>query len=194
MAKYATKPSVGVWAGDAVGHALLKGMSVSTVVIEHDDLQTLPLGCVMSDEERYHNHHCSGHYLRDKLDDDDAYMHRCSLEYVCALTALVRKETHYRSPTILEDLLYQKNLWQYRVERLLDLMMCCTECQAEMSHAFNRGEGLTYYTDCDTSPCCFVRRMFDYGTVDPMPPRWNPSLYQDSTLDTLCVLTPVTED
>ena len=164
VTKYASKPNVGVWAGDAVAQAFMEGLGVTTVVIEHADLQTLPLGSVLRMNEQHHNPACSRHWLRKCIDDDDSYMHRCSIEFVCALAALVRKQTKYRSPTILEDLLYQKNLWQYRMERFLDVMMCCSECSAEMSRAFDRGEGLSWYPDCDTS-----------------------------TLDTLAVLTPPIE-
>ena len=38
VTKYATKPNVGVWAGDAVGQAFMEGLGVSTVVIEHDNI------------------------------------------------------------------------------------------------------------------------------------------------------------
>ena len=197
VTKYATQPSVGVWAGDAVAQAFLDGLGVSTVVLPHDNLQTLPLGSVLQINEQYRNEACSGHGSRQcsaNNDDEDDYMHRCSLEFACALAALVRKETHYRSPTLVQDLLYQKNLWQYRMERLLDVMMCCTDCAADMSRAFDRGEGLSWYPECDTSPCCFVKSIFHYGVFDPWPDRWNPSDYQDSTLDTMSVLTPVEED
>lgn len=188
IAKYATKPAVGVWAGDEVGQAFLTGLGCPSVVIEHNDLQSLPLRCVMSEETRYRNSNCSGHYLRTILDDDDSNMHRCSLEYACALSALVRKETHYRSPTILEDLLYQKNLWQYRLERFLDVMMCCSECVCEMSQAFERGEGLEWYSDCDTSPCCFLKYIFREGVHEPFS--HYEIEYADRTLDTLTVLSP----
>ena len=89
---------------------MLMGMGCPSVVIEHPDLQTLPLGCVLAEKERYQNRHCSGHWLRLCTEDEFSHMHRCSLEYACAVSALVRKETHYRSPTILQDLLYEKNL------------------------------------------------------------------------------------
>ena len=116
-------------------------------------------------------------------------MHRCSLEFACALSALVRKETQYCSPTILQDLLYEKNLWQYRVLHLLDVMMCCTECAGEMGEAFERGEGLEWYSDCDTSPCCFIKRIFREGVYEPFS-SFDETDFPDSTLDTLTVLTP----
>ena len=108
---HADRPDVGVWAGDAVARAFMEGLGVSTVVIEHNNLQTLPLGSVMSDDERFHNRDgCSGHWLRkpDPNEDEDSYLHWCSLEFVFAFAALVRKETHYRSPTIVSDLLSRK--------------------------------------------------------------------------------------
>ena len=110
-------------------------------------------------------------------------MHRCSVEFACALAGLVHKQSHYRSPTLAQDLLYQKNLWQYRMERLLDVLMCCSKCEAEMSRAFDHGEGLSWYPDCDTSPCCFVKNIFQYGVHCPLDKYWNTSDYQDSTLD-----------
>ena len=189
VTKYASKPNVGVWAGDEVGQAFLTGMGCPSVVIEHHDLQSLPLGCVLAEDTRYRNRHCSGHWLRKCIDDEDSHLHRCSLEYACALSALVRKETHYRSPTILEDLLYEKNLWQARVERLLDVMMCSSECACEMSHAFDQGEGLEWYSDCDTSPCCFIKRIFREGVHEPYSPYYRME-FPDRTLDTLTVLTP----
>lgn len=187
------KSTVGVYKGDEVGQAFLTGLGHPSSIIEHADLQSLPLGTVLRMNEQYHNPECSGHWLCRCIDDDDSYMHRCSIEFTCALAALVRKEIKYRSPTILEDLLHQKNLWQYRMERLLDVLMCCSECQADMGRAFDRGEGLSWYSECDTHPCCFIRNIFDYGVYDPMPDSWNPSDYHDSTLDTLVVLTPPIE-
>ena len=193
MAKYATKPSVGVWAGDEVGQAFLAGLGCPSVVIEHPDLQTLPLGCVLAEDTRYRNPHCSGHWLRQCTDDEDSHMHRCSLEFACALSALVRKETHYRSPTIVEDLLYEKNLWQARVERLLDVMMCSFECACEMGQAFDKGEGLEWYSDCDTSQCRFIKRIFREGVYEPYSPYYRME-FPDRTLDTLTVLTPPQDD
>ena len=118
----------------------MEGLDVSTVLIEHDNLQTLPLGSVMSDKEHIdHRDSCSGHCLRQTPDNEDleeSYCHRCSVEFACALAAWVRKETPYRCPTIVQDLLYQRNLWQHRMERLLDVTMCCSKCSAELSKAF----------------------------------------------------------
>ena len=116
-------------------------------------------------------------------------MHRCSLEFACALSALVRKETQYRFPTILQDVLYEKNLWQYRVLHLLDVMMCCTECAGEMGEAFECGEGLEWYSDCDTSPCCFIKRIFREGVYERFS-SFDETDFPDCTLDTLTVLTP----
>ena len=45
VSEYAAKPAIGVWAGDTVGRALLAAMGWSTVVIEHPNLEHLPLGC-----------------------------------------------------------------------------------------------------------------------------------------------------
>ena len=189
VSKYATKPSVGVWAGDAVGHALLAAMGYPTVVIEHPNLQKLPLGCVLDEDTRYHNRNCSGHHLRTHVGDEYDQNHRCSLEYACALSALVRKESKYRSPTLVEDLLYQKNLWQHRTLRVLDAMMCCFECAAEMGLAFEKGEGLEWYTDCDVSPCCFIKRIFKEGVYEPCT-TLDETFFSDCSLDTLTVLTP----
>ena len=199
VAKFSSKPNVGVWAGDAVAQAFMAGMGVSTVVIEHANLQTLPFGSVMSDQELHKTErkHCSLHGLRKSPpnnDDEDDYMHRCSMEFACALAALVRKQTHYRPPTLVQDLLYQRNLWQHRMERLLDVLMCCSEFVADMSRAFDRGEGLSWYLDCDTSPCCFLKTIFQYGVHYPIDKYWNASDYHDSTLDTLPVLTPKEDD
>ena len=198
VAKFSSKPNVGVWAGDAVAQAFMAGMGVSTVVIEHTDLLSLPLGSVMSDQEVQDNEHehCSRHFLREMPphEDEDSYQHRCSVEFACALAALVRKQTHYRSPTLVQDLLFQRNLWQYRMERLLDVLMCCSECAAEMSRAFDRGEGLSWYPDCDTSPCYFVKKIFQDGGHSPMDKYWNASDYHDSTMDTLSVLTPFSSE
>ena len=193
-AEFSNKPDVGVWAGDAMARAFMEGLGVSTVLIEHDNLQTLPLGSVMSDQEHFdHRDSCSLHWLRqtsDNEDLDESYFHCCSVEFACALFALMRKETHYRSPTIVDDLLYQRNLWQHRMERLLDVVMCCSECSADMSKAFDRGEGLSWYPDCDTGVCGLIRSIFQYGVHRSEDGYWNASDYQDSTLDTLSVLTP----
>ena len=193
VTKYATKPSVGVWAGDTVGRALLTDMGCSSVVIEHPNLQKLPLGCVIDEDTRYHNRHCSGHHLRQYVGDDYDQHHSCSLEYACALSTLVRKETHYRSPTLVEDLLYQKNLWQYRTLRLLDVVMCSFDCQAEMGRPFEKGQGLEWYSDCDTEHCWWVKRIFGPGVFEPID--FDETDFPDCTLDTLTVLTPPkTED
>ena len=186
--EFATKPCVGVWAGDAVGRAFLEGLGASTVVIEQSSLENLPLGCVMNEDTRYHNRNCSGHHLRTHLGDEDDQMHRCSIEYVCALSALVRKETHYRSPTLLEELLYQKNLWQWRTMKLLDVVMCSWDCQVEMLKAFEKGQGLEYYSDCDTGPCWWVKRLFRPGVFEPHQIQEDD--FADNTLDTLTVLIP----
>ena len=188
IAKYASKANVGVWAGDAVGRAFMEGLGVSTVVIKHADLEHLPLGCVIDEDARYRNRNCSSHHLRRYVGDDDDQMHRCSLEYACALAALVRKETHYRSPTLVDDLLYQKNLWQWRTLKLLDVVMCSFACQAEMGRAFEKGQGLEYYTDCDTQHCWWVKRLFRPGVFEPL--EFEDTDFADSTLDTLTVLTP----
>ena len=189
IGQFNTKSHVGVWAGDEVGKAFLTGLGCPFVEIKHNDLQTLPLGCVLEEEQRYRNTNCSGHYLRQILDDDDAQMHRCSLEYACALSALVRKETHYRSPTLVEDLLYQKNLWQYRCLRLLDTVLCSFDCQAEAGEAFAKGQGLEWYTDCDTGHCWWVKRIFQDGVFEPYRDD-DDDFFLDRTLDTLTVLTP----
>ena len=188
LAKYNSKPNVGVWAGDVVGRAFLEGLGASTVVIEQSSLENLPLGCVMNEDTRYRNRHCSGHHARTHLGDEDDQMHRCSIEYVCALSALVRKETHYRSPTLVEDVLYQKNIWQWRTMKLLDVVMCSWECQVEMLKAFEKGQGLEYYSDCDTQHCRWVKRFFRPGVFDP--DEFKDDDFADNTLDTLTVLTP----
>ena len=188
VAKYATKPAVGVWAGDTVGRALLTDMGCSSVVIEQSDLQQLPLGCVIDEDTRYRNKHCSGHHLRHCVGDEYDQLHRCSLEYVCALSALVRKETHYRSPTLVDDLLYQKNLWQCRTLRLLDVVLCSFDCQVEMGMAFEKGQGLEWYSDCDTEHCRWVKRIFRPGVYEPID--FDETDFPDCTLDTLTVLTP----
>ena len=187
VGQFNTKSHVGVWAGDDVGKAFLIGLGCPFVEINHNDLQTLPLGCVLEEDLR-RNTHCSGHFLRQILDDDDSQMHRCSLEYACALSALVRKETHYRSPTLVDDLLYQKNLWQWRAMKCLDVMMCGTDCQAEMLRAFEKGQGLEYYNDCDTGHCWWVKRLFRPGVFEPDEILEDD--FSDNTLDTLTVLTP----
>ena len=186
--EFATKPCIGVWAGDAVGRAFLEGLGASAVVIEQSSLENLPLGCVMDEDIRYHNRNCSGHYARTHLGDEDDQMHRCSIEYVCALAALVRKETHYRSPTLAEELLYQKNLWQWRTMKLLDVMMCGWDCQVEMLKAFEKGQGLEYYNDCDTGQCWWVPRIFRPGVFEPS--EMVADDFSDNTLDTLTVLVP----
>ena len=188
LAKYNSKPNVGVWAGDVVGRAFLEGLGVSTVVIEQSSLENLPLGCVMNEDTRYRNRHCSGHHARTHLGDEDDQMHRCSIEYVCALSALVRKETHYRSPTLVEELLYQKNLWQWRTMKLLDVVMCRWDCQVEMLKAFEKGQGLEYYNDCDTGHCWWVPRLFRPGVFEPHEMAEDD--FADNTLDTLTVLVP----
>ena len=188
IAKYASKANVGVWAGDAVGRAFMEGLGAPTVLIEQPTLDYLPLGCVIDEDTRYRNRNCSSHHLRQYLGDEDDQMHRCSLEYACALSALVRKETHYRSPTLVEDLLYQKNLWQWRTMRLLDVVMCSWECQVEMLKAMEKGQGLEYYTDCDTQHCRWVKRFFRPGVFEP--DEFEEGDFYDCTLDTLTVLTP----
>ena len=186
--EYATKPSIGVWSGDAVGQALLKALGHAVVVIEQTSLDYLPLGCVIDEDTRYRNRNCSSHHLRQDLGDEDDQMHRCSLEYACALSALVRKETHYRSPTLVEDLLYQKNLWQWRTLRFLDVILCSWECQVEMLKAMEKGQGLEYYNDCDTAHCRWVKRFFRPGVFEP--DEIEEGDFYDCTLDTLTVLTP----
>ena len=192
IAQYANKPNVGVWAGDAVGRAFMEGLGASTVLIEQTDLEYLPLGCVIDEDTRYRNRNCSSHHLRHYLGDEEDQMHRCSLEYACALSALVCKETHYRSPALVEDLLYQKNLWQWRTMRLLDVVMCSWECQAEALRAFEKGQGLEYYTDCDTQHCRWVKRFFRPGVFEP--DEFEADDFADNTLDTLTVLTPPKKD
>lgn len=191
------RPDVGVWAGDVVAQAFLEGLGLTPVLIEHENLQICPLGSVMSDDENHqHRHECCGHRLRQPPEDEDleeTYFHRCCVEFACALAALVRKETHYRSPTLVQDLLYQRNLWQHRMERVLDAVMCSSESSADMGRAFDRGEGLSWYSDCDTGFCRIIRSIFQRGVHCKEDGFWNASDYHDSTLDTLSVLTPFVE-
>ena len=189
----APRNKIGVWSEDVVAQAFMTGMDLYKQMVllrPNVPLQSLPLGCVLPEEERYRNPHCSGHYLRKILDDDDSHMHRCCLEYACALAAWVRKETHFRSPTVLEDLLCQKNIWQYRTYRLLDYFMCDQDCQSDMGLAFDQGRGLEWYTDCDTGPCSLIKYIFSEGVYEPFHEAYHPQLWADSTLDTLTVLPP----
>lgn len=190
----AEKPNIGIWSGDEIAKSFLEGVGETPTLIPCNDLQLLPTGTVLNDGQRhqYQVQQCASHHKRDPIEEDleTSYLHRCSIEYACALAAKVRKETHFRSPSLVEDLLFQKNLWQMRMEKLLDVLMCCRECQGEMSRAFDKGEGLSWYPDCNTSPCCFVKRIFQEGVHRVMDDYWNPSDYQDSTLDTLAVLNP----
>lgn len=191
----AKTPDIGVWAGDEVAKAFLDGLGLTPVPIEHDNLQLLPLGSVIRDNERLdYRDICAGHWKRVTPDDEEleeSYTHRCSIEFPCALAAWVRKETHFRSPTLVKDSLHQRNIWQHRMERFLDCVMCCNECKGEMSRAFDRGEGISWYPDCDTWPCCFLKTIFKLNVHDEEDGYWNASDYQDSTLDTLPVLTPL---
>lgn len=189
----ADKPNIGIWSGDEIAKSLLEGLgNTKYTLIPCDDLQLLPTGTILNDAQRhqYQVQQCASHWKRKPIeeDSDTSYLHRCSIEYVCALAAKVRKETHFRSPTLVEDLLAQKNLWEMRMEKLLDVILCCRECQGEMNRAFDKGEGLSWYPDCDNSPCCHVKRVFKEGVHDVMSEYWNPSDYHDSTLDTLAVL------
>lgn len=191
----AKTPDIGIWAGDEVAKAFLQGLGSTSVLIECDNLQRLPMGTVI-DEDRmraYEHGECATHFYRaprENEDPDTDHCHRCSLEYACALAALVRKETHFRAHDLLDNLLYQKNLWQTRMEKLLDATMCCRECNVEMSREFEKGNGLTWYPDCDTYPCCFLKSIFREGVHDGTDSYWNASDYHDSTLDTLAVLVP----
>ena len=58
-----------------------------------------------------------------------------------------------------------------------------------MGQAFDKGEGLEWYSDCDTSPCCFIKRIFREGVYEPYSPYYRIE-FPDRTLDTLTVLTP----
>ena len=187
-------PDIGIWSGDEIAKSFLQGVGIEPVLIEHDNLQLLPLGTVLRDDEQLnYRDECAGHWKRvtpENEDLEESYFHRCSIEFVCAVSAFVRKETHFRSPNLVKELLYQKNLWEHRMERFLDCVLCCRECQADMSKAFDRGEGLSWYPDCDNSPCCFVKNIFKLGVHDAEDEHWNASDYQDSTLDTLAVVSP----
>lgn len=188
-------PDIGVWAGDEVARAFLTGLGITPVVIECDDLQQLPMGTVIHEDQMrtYEHDDCATHFYRSPRvieDPDTDHGHRCSIEYACALAALVRKETHFRAENLLTNLLYQKNLWQTRMEKLLDAIMCCNECKVDMSTEFEKGNGLAWYPDCDTHPCCFLKNIFREGVHDGSSSYWNASDYHDSTLDTLAVLVP----
>lgn len=195
----AKTPNIGVWSGDKVAMSFLEGLGSKPVLIECDDLQMLPMGTVIKETQmrQYMHEDCAGRWKRVTPDNEDletSHFHRCSIEYVCALAALVRKETHFRDHDLLANLLYQKNLWQTRMEKFLHVVMCCSDCQGEMSRAFDKGEGLSWYPDCDNSPCCFLKSIFREGVHDGVNELWNASDYQDSTLDTMTVLVPPITD
>lgn len=194
----AKTPDIGIWSGDEVAKSFLEGVGITPVLIQCDNLQLLPMGTVINEAQmhQYKVQDCAGHWKRVTPDNEDletSHFHRCFIEFACALAALVRKETHFRSDDLLMNLLYQKNLWQARMEKFLHVVMCCSDCHVEMSRAFEKGEGLFWYPDCDTSPCCFLKSIFKEGVHDGINTFWNASDYQDSTLDTLAVLTPPTK-
>ena len=195
--RYAPKdrPSIGVWAKDVVARTFMEGIGIEHHIIEHGDLQDCPLSVGIPDDRRYQldSTKCAGHGARQgyqiDLDDMDKYDHRCSLEFACALSGLVRYRSQYRSPTLLEDLNYQRLLWQHRLERVLDTVMC-EDCAIDMSTAYERGEGLTWYSDCDTGHCHMINRILHYGVHQQHSDYWGLAHYKDNTLDTLCTITP----
>lgn len=184
----------GVWGGDEVAFTFLTGLGVPITLIEHDELFLQPLGCVLSDEEQWRNPNCAGHgfrkYSDEELDEDAITMnHTCSLHYACALASYVRAQTHYRSPTLIEDLNEQRGLWQARCEHLLNWMLC-DNCVVEMTRAFERGEGITWNdTNCD-GRCKTVGRIFQQGVHTPWNACYHASSYKDGDIDNLCVFTP----
>lgn len=87
-------PAIGVWSGDEVAKSFLEGLGITPVLIEEDNLQLLPLGTVLRDDEQLaYRDECAGHWKRvtpDHEDLEDSYCHRCCIEFACALAALVR--------------------------------------------------------------------------------------------------------
>lgn len=194
--QYGPNATWGVWNNDKVSQAFLTGLGAKFTLINHTNLCDQPYGCVLTDEELYDNSSCAGHWLRKQPEeewDDEKFDHRCSLEFACALAAFVRAETHYRSPTIINDLNEQRLLWQRRVDLLLEYMLC-DDCVCDKSAAFARGEGIVWNdSDCDLANCKVASRILSYAVHQPWNDFYTYTNYKDATLDTLCVYRPHNE-